>query len=535
MLVGTMLRRAKLEDSYDAIVVGSGIGGLTTAVCLAKSGRKVLVLERHYTAGGFTHTFTRKGFEWDVGVHYIGDAHRKGSSIRRIFDYVSDGKLEWAEMPEIYDRVVIDGDTYDFRAGKSAFREQLCGYFSKERDAIDRYLALVTKVVQASMPFFVERTLPPVLSQFLYRPLSVRFLQFARQSTLQVLSQLTQNRRLIAVLTAQWGDYALPPAQSSFAIHALVVRHYLSGACYPVGGAGSIARTIAQVLEQHCAQLVTGAEVASIMVEDRRAVGVRLSVGRELRANLVVSAVGARNTFLNLLPDGVDGKTTYRQNLSAVSPSMAHLGLYLGLEGSASELDLPRHNLWLHASENYDERLQDFVMRPNVDFPFVYISFPSAKDPAWAAKYPRKSTIEMVVPAPFKWFSPWQGSKWHKRGPEYLAYKQQATDKLLELLHAQLPQIRGKVRHAELSTPLSTAHFCNYQHGEIYGLNHDVSRFEQRWLRPETAIKNLFLTGQDILACGVGGALSSGVLAAIRILGPLKARELIAMLIPHRL
>ena len=465
MLVGTLLRRAKLEESYDVIVIGSGIGGLTTAACLAKSGRKVLVLERHYTAGGFTHTFARKGFEWDVGVHYIGEAHRRDSSIRRIFDYVSDGRLDWAPMPEIYDRVVIDGDTYDFRSGKSAFREQLYAYFPQERSAIDRYLALVTRVVHAAMPFFVERSLPPLLSQIFYRPLTARFLQYARQSTDQVLRQLTKNQRLIAVLTAQWGDYALPPAQSSFAMHALVVRHYLSGACYPVGGAGSIARSIAQVLEQYHAQLITGAEVSSIVVEGPRAVGVRLADGREVRAKLVVSAVGARNTFLHLLPDDVACKSTYKKHLDAVSPSLAHLGLYLGIDGSARELNLPRHNLWLHPSENYDERFQAFLAQPNIDFPFVYISFPSAKDPAWTAKHPSQSTIEMVVPAPFKWFSSWQGSRWQKRGADYLAYKQQATDKLLEVLYDQIPQIRGRVRHSELSTPLSTAHFCNHQSG----------------------------------------------------------------------
>ena len=88
MSVGNHLGRAVVEYNYDTVVIGSGIGGLTTAACLAKGGQKVLVLERHYTPGGFTHTFERKKYIWDVGVHYIGEVSRPDASMRRIFDYI---------------------------------------------------------------------------------------------------------------------------------------------------------------------------------------------------------------------------------------------------------------------------------------------------------------------------------------------------------------------------------------------------------------------------------------------------------------
>ena len=107
MATGTGYRQAKLADAWDAIVIGSGIGGLSAAVLLAvHGGKRVLVLERHYEAGGFTHTFHRSGFEWDVGVHYIGQMAEE-ETVRRTFDHVTAGQVEWQPLPDVYDRVIV--------------------------------------------------------------------------------------------------------------------------------------------------------------------------------------------------------------------------------------------------------------------------------------------------------------------------------------------------------------------------------------------------------------------------------------------
>ncbi|MCP3663600.1 MAG: NAD(P)-binding protein, partial [Gammaproteobacteria bacterium] len=100
--IGKRYRAGRLESNYDVIIIGSGIGGLTSAACLSKMGKKVLVLEQHYTAGGFTHSYARNGYEWDVGVHYIGDVGSKNTVIRKMFDFISDNKLQWASMDENY-------------------------------------------------------------------------------------------------------------------------------------------------------------------------------------------------------------------------------------------------------------------------------------------------------------------------------------------------------------------------------------------------------------------------------------------------
>jgi all-trans-retinol 13,14-reductase len=149
----------------------------------------------------------------------------------------------------------------------------------------------------------------------------------------------------------------------------------------------------------------------------------------------------------------------------------------------------------------------------------TYISFPSAKDPDFERRHPGHATIEALTVAPFARFASWADTRWHKRGEDYDALKQQLTDRLLEQVYRHVPSARGHVVHAELSTPLSTRHFANYAEGEIYGLDHTPARFLERGLRPRTAVGGLFLTGQDVTSAGVAGAMMGGAVAASAILG----------------
>ena len=110
--IGTTWKQFTAGERFDAIVIGSGVGGLCTAALLARhASRRVLVLERHYVAGGFTHVFERPGYEWDVGVHYVGEVHTPRSLTRRLFDHLSDGRLQWAPMDDVYDRIVLGGES----------------------------------------------------------------------------------------------------------------------------------------------------------------------------------------------------------------------------------------------------------------------------------------------------------------------------------------------------------------------------------------------------------------------------------------
>ena len=156
--IGRRYRPGRLDNPYDALVIGSGIGGLTTAALLAESGKKVAVLEQHYTAGGYTHSYDRGDYDWDVGVHYIGDMGRP-TDARRLLDFLTEGAVGWAPMDQRYDRYFVGDETFDAVAGKDAFRDNLVDRFPAEADAIDRYLEMLGEVGRA-MKFLTLRKLP---------------------------------------------------------------------------------------------------------------------------------------------------------------------------------------------------------------------------------------------------------------------------------------------------------------------------------------------------------------------------------------
>ena len=159
--------------------------------------------------------------------------------------------------------------------------------------------------------------------------------------TLEVLEGLTQNRELIGLLTAQWGDYGLPPAQSAFVMHAMVAKHYLAGGSYPVGGAVQMAETIIPVIEAAGGNVFTYAGVKQIIIENGRAVGVRLHKDDvELRAPQIVSCAGLIPTYTRLLPREIAESKGLLAPLEKVELSAASLCLYAGFKGSAAELGL---------------------------------------------------------------------------------------------------------------------------------------------------------------------------------------------------
>ncbi len=523
--IGHRYRPNRLESSYDAIVIGSGMGGLTTAALLSELGWKVCVLEQHYTAGGYTHSFERHGYEWDPGVHYIGDVGAQ-TRTRKMFDFLTDGKLEWAPMADEYDRFYIGDKVFSARAGREAFRDNLLEHFPGERKAIDRYLEILAESGKATAALGMERILKPWQRWLLWPYLRWRKPAWLYRCTYDVLSELTDDPDLIAVLCGQWGDMGLPPKRSVFMVHAMIARHYLYGGYYPVGGSWQISNHIIPKIQRAGGEVFTYANVKQIIVGNGQVKGVEMADGHHIPCDCVISSAGVSNTFGKLLPREVVTAAGYEKKLPRVHPSMAHIGVYIGLKHTAEELGIPKTNFWIYPNNDFDTSVQRFIDGETDEFPVVYISFPSAKDPDYLNRHPGTATIEIVAPAPFDWFEKWQGSTWGKRGEEYETFKAALGERLMVYLYDKLPQVKGKVDYYEVSTPQSTNWFSAYQHGELYGLDHTAERLQQHWLGPRTSIKGLWLTGQDTLTCGVTGAMMAGLLTTTALLGMKKTGPL---------
>ncbi|WP_298562359.1 phytoene desaturase family protein [Streptomyces luteogriseus] len=516
MSIGESYHRSTAGQAWDAIVIGSGIGGLTTAAFLARTGQRVLVLEKHSTAGGATQTFRRAGYEWDAGLHYMGDVHRPTSGLRRIFDHISGGKLEWAPMPDVYNRVFIGDREYEYRSGVQRFKDRMKEYFPLESEAIDRYVDMVHTANRAARPYLAHRSLPHTVGDTLYDDMAAPFRSYADRTVTEVLTDLTDDAELRAVLSGHYGDYSLAPGRASFGMHAMLIRHYIDGANFPVGGSARLAETATDVITGAGGTVLISAEVEQVMLDDKGSTrGVLMADGRSFLAPLVISDAGALNTMTRLLPDRTPEATRLVDSLRAVGPSQTYVMLNIGIRESGDRLDLDPANIWAHAGPDIDGDIAAFEADPeHRAMPTYFITFPSVKDPSWESRYPGRTTIDIAGLTSWSLFEPYADSAWMRRGADYERLKNRLTEELLGQVFRFCPQLEGRIDHTELATPLSFNHFLGRERGDFMSLAHTPQRFALRGLGAHTHVPGLLLTGQDVASAGVSGAIMGGVVAA---------------------
>jgi all-trans-retinol 13,14-reductase len=508
------------NDSFDAIVVGSGMGALAFASLMARLRKwRVLVLERHFKIGGFTHTFSRPGgWTWDVGVHYVGEMG-EGMTGRRLFDFITEGGVDWSPLPDVYDVFIYPDLTFKLPKGRANCERALEETFPAEKLAIGQYFRDIKRASDWFSRHIMSMVAPWPISAAV-RSMNRSSEAWALQTTQQYLENRVRDPRLRAVLASQWADYGLPPGRSAFVTHAVIATHYLEGAWYPVGGAGEIAKAAGAVIRAAGGELLIGHEVTKILVENGRAVGVEAQLKKgheqapvEFRAPVVVSDAGAWNTFTRLLPrDGFE----FRHELETLPEGMEAVELFLGLKQDPRTLGFRGENYWIFSSFEHDQICANRNDLLNGRAHMAYMSFPSLKDPR-----AKQHTAEIIAPFSYHSLEAFHDEPWRRRGPDYEAAKMCATQALLALVEQHHPGFGEMISYAELATPLTFEHFTAAPSGTIYGYPGTPDRYRKSWLAPKTPIRNLYLTGTDAGLLGVMGALMGGVATASTLLGPL--------------
>jgi prolycopene isomerase len=497
------------RDAYDAIVVGSGLGGLTAAALLARAGRSVLVLERHDRPGGYAHAFRRRGYRFDSAVHVVGGCapgpfeggallHRvlAGLGVRERCDFVRVDpgyRVEWPGLalgaPSELERFV------------EAHVERFPGEEKGIRGFVEDCLAIRGETARA------EEGANPLARPERF-PLLLRY----RRATLaEVLADRVGDPAARGALATLWPYLGLPPSRLSFLYFASMLMSYVAdGTFYCRGSFQALADALVAALVERGGELTLRSPVRRILVEDGRAAGVVLENGQRVQAKLVVSNADARQTFEELV-GAQHLPRRYRARLAAASASTSAFVVY-----AATTRDLARdalaHETFLYEGPDHEAAFASGAAgEPGqatglCEPSWVSLTAPTLLDPGLAPAGEHVLVLTTLIDAR-------SAARWRDAKPRH-------EEALLRRVERRLPGLAQQLRFVESATPRTFERYTRNEAGALYGFDVTPAQVGPGRLDNETPVPGLLLAGHWTRpGGGVVGVVRSGLRAARIALG----------------
>lgn len=502
----------------DTIIIGSGAGGLSSALCLSRAGQRVMVLEQHDVPGGWCHNFYINGYRFSPGLHYMGSLN-KGESTSLLYEGlgIANDLVFFKMNPASYEHCWIGDERIDMPAGFDELYQSLAQRFPNEKKGLSRYLNTVRDVSS-------QLHLIPKMSGFwdnITIPWRTRHLgKYGLFSLKRVIDWHIKDPLLKKILNVQCGDHGLSPAKASFPVHCAVMAHYSSGGFYPMGGGGAIVKAMTNAIKKNGSEIRTSQGVKRILLEGnkrKRAVGVELENGEKIYAKNIISNADPSTTYLNLI-----GKNNLSpkllKKLAKTKYSCTSLMLFLTVDMDVRKAGLDSGNIWMMPDKDTDDLFEE-MMKTDIalgdDFPGIFISCTTLKDPtSFDGKH---HVLEVVTFINRKSFEQFKGEE-NQRSHEYVQFKERLTEKMINGLEKVLPGIKDKIVQQELGTPMTNEFYINSTGGNVYGTEKSFKQTGPFAFKAESEIENLHLCGASIVAHGVAGATYSGVQTAANIL-----------------
>ena len=517
-----------LRTRYDVIVIGSGLGGLSTAACLAAAGKRVLVLEQAEIVGGCSQTFRRKGtFEFDCGVHYVGGClpGSDGLIATVLRGLGVEDRVDWSRMDDTgMDTVQFPDHAFRVPTSWDGFADALCAAYPGDADGLRKCVGELQAIGEGfdrinDVPWSV-RALLPLARHPRELGLIVRGLE---QPIGRLFDRCSLSIPARSAVLAQVHLHNTPPVRTPALLVAALLQHYFkSGAFFPKLGGQVLAANLTEVIVSHGGEVRTRARVESIDVDARRVTGVTLSDGERLKADTVVSNADLHRTFQDLIAPEHLRARTHRRVRDFRRPHSI-FSTYVGADVDLSTTR-PATNFILHGRDDLQATF-DLLDRGRFD-PDGWLAVSSPTLKTWGANHfgpPGHTSVEafMAVPADYAFWGggdPMLGTG-YRHSSAYQERKAEIEAVIVDRMLDALPELRGHITWQESATPMTHERYTLSR--MPYGPENAKDQIgPYRRFAVTTEIGGLYLAGAStVFLYGIAFTLRGGVGTASAILG----------------